>query len=77
MNLLSWKCWRLGNLRTVNALKEVTKREDPKVVFLMETKSNREWMIMVRINGSSRMDFLCLAMVQVEVWRYYGRRRFV
>ena len=48
MNLLSWNCWGLGNLRTVNALKEVIKKEAPKIVFLMETKSNKEWMVMVR-----------------------------
>ena len=48
MNLLSWNCQELGNLRTINALKEVIKKEDPKLVFLIETKSNMEWMIMVR-----------------------------
>ena len=48
MNLLSWNCRGLGNLWTVNALKEVVKKEDPKVVFLMETKSNEVWMKMVR-----------------------------
>ena len=47
MNLLSWNCRELGNLRTVNALKEVIKKEAPKIVFLMETKSNKEWMVMV------------------------------
>ena len=32
----------------VNALKTVVKNEEPKIVFLMETKSNKDWMIMVR-----------------------------
>ena len=48
MNLLSWNCRGLGNLRTVNALSEVVKKEEPKIVFLMETKSNRDWMVMVK-----------------------------
>ena len=48
MNLLSWNCRGLGNFRTVNALKEIIKKEPPKIVFLMETKSNKEWMVMVR-----------------------------
>ena len=42
MNLISWNCGRLGNSRTVNALKEVIRIEKPKIVFLMETKSNRD-----------------------------------
>ena len=47
MNLLSWNCRGLGNPQTVNALKKVVKNEEPKIVFLMETKSNKDWMIMV------------------------------
>ena len=47
MNLLSWNCRGLGNLWTVNALKEVVKKEDPKIVFLMETKLNEDWVKMV------------------------------
>ena len=47
MSLLSWNCRGLRNLRSVNALKEVVKREDPNIVFLMETKSNEDWIVMV------------------------------
>ena len=38
MSLLRWNCRGLGNLRSVNASKEVVEREDPNIVFLMETK---------------------------------------
>lgn len=48
MNLLSWNCRGFGNLRKVNALKEVIKKDKPKIFFLMETKSNEDWMVMVR-----------------------------
>ena len=48
MNLLSWNYWGLRNLRTVNALSEVVRKEEPKIVFLMETKSNWDWMVMVK-----------------------------
>ena len=48
MILLSWNCRGLGNLRTVKALEKVVKKEDTNIVFLMETKSNREWMEQVR-----------------------------
>ena len=48
MNLLSWNCRGLRNLQTVNAMSEVVKKEEPKIVFLMKTKSNREWMVMVK-----------------------------
>ena len=48
MSLLSWNCRRLGNLQTVKALEKVIKQEEPKIVFLMETKSDREWIVKVR-----------------------------
>ena len=48
MSLLSWNCRGLGNLRTVKALEKVVKKEEPKIVFLMETKSKREWLEKVK-----------------------------
>ena len=48
MILLSWNCRGLGNLWTVKALEKVVKKEDPNIVFLMKTKSNREWMEKVK-----------------------------
>ena len=48
MSLLSWNCRGLGNLQTVKALEKVVKKEDPNIVFLMETWSNREWMEQVK-----------------------------
>ena len=47
MNLLNWNCQGLRNPQTVNALKKVVKKEEPKIVFLMEMKSNKDWMVMV------------------------------
>ena len=44
MSLISWNCRGLGNLRTVKALQKVINKEDPAIVFLMETKSDLEWM---------------------------------
>ena len=38
MNIMSWNCRVLGNPWTVQALKRVIKKEDPSLVFLMETK---------------------------------------
>ena len=48
MNLISWNYRGVGNSRIVNVLKEVIRIEKPKIVFLMETKSNRDWMEKVR-----------------------------
>lgn len=48
MNLLSWNYRGLENLWTVYALKKVIKKKDPKIVFLVETKSNEDWMVMVQ-----------------------------
>ncbi|XP_075662877.1 uncharacterized protein LOC142632324 [Castanea sativa] len=50
MSLLSWNCWGLRSPQTVNALKEVIRIEEPKIVFLMETKSDRDWMVKIRDN---------------------------
>ena len=44
MTLLSWNSRGLGNLRTVKALEKVIKKEEPTIVFLMETKLNTKWM---------------------------------
>ena len=38
MSALSWNCRGLGNPLTVNALHKIVKKEDPTLVFLMETK---------------------------------------
>ena len=47
MNLLSWNYRGFGNPCIVNALKEMIRLEDPKIVFLMETKLDRDWMVNV------------------------------
>ena len=38
MSLLSW------NIRAIQALQKVINKEDPAIVFLMEKKSDLEWM---------------------------------
>ena len=48
MNLISWNCRGLGNLRTIKALEKAINKEEPIIVFLMETKSNRDWMNYVK-----------------------------
>ena len=42
MSLISWNCRGLGNSRTVKALQKVIQREEPILVFLMETKLNKD-----------------------------------
>ena len=42
MSLISWNCRGLGNPRTVKALQKVIQREEPILVFLMETKLNKD-----------------------------------
>ena len=48
MSLLSWNCRELRNRRIVRALVKVINKQDPNIVFLMETKSGLDWMIKVR-----------------------------
>lgn len=38
----------LGNLQTVKALQRVINKEDPAIIFLMEMKSDLDWMVKVR-----------------------------
>ena len=58
MSLLSWNCRGLGNPQTVNALKKVIRLEDPNLVFLMETKSNEEWVKIVRNQCGFKDSFI-------------------
>ena len=50
MNLLSWNCRGLGNSQTVHALRGLVNRNDPKFIFLMETKINT-----IRMDGVRRI----------------------
>ena len=47
MSLLSWNYRRLRNCRIVRALVKVINKQDPNIVFLMETKSGLDWMLKV------------------------------
>ena len=47
MSLLSWNCRGLGNLQTVNTLAKVVNKEEPIIVFLMETKLKKEWLDLI------------------------------
>jgi len=58
MSLLSWNCRGLGNFQTVNALKKVIRIEDSIIVFLIETKSNEDWMKMVRDQCGFKQNFV-------------------
>ena len=42
MNIISWNYWELGNLRTVHALEKVVNKEEPHIVFLIETKVDKK-----------------------------------
>jgi len=49
MNLLSWNCRELGNLRTVQNLHQLVKDKKPDVVFLMETICTTKFMEGLRV----------------------------
>lgn len=38
MSIISWNCQGLGAVLTVKNLREVVRKEKPRIVFLMETK---------------------------------------
>ena len=47
MSLLSWNCRGFGNRQTIRALVKVINKQDPNIVFSMETKYGLEWMFKV------------------------------
>ena len=48
MSLLSWNCRGLRNLRSVNALAKVVNKEEPIIVFLMETRLKKDWLDLIK-----------------------------
>jgi len=48
----------LGNLRTVKTLEKIANKKDPVIVFLMDTKSNREWMSEVKDKCNMKNGFI-------------------
>ena len=44
MRAISWNCWGLGNPRSVRVLHDLVRCWNPKIVFLMETKSKKNHM---------------------------------
>ena len=49
MSIISWNCQGLRNLRTIRALEKVVNKEEPDIVFLMETKvDKKEWIDKVK-----------------------------
>jgi hypothetical protein len=86
MNLLSWNCWGLGNLRTVRELRRMVKDKKPKIVFLMETKARAKRMERVRsqlgfehmlvvdyVGKSGGLALLWTTEVDVEIQNYSYR----
>ena len=52
MRIMSWNCRGLGNPRAVRALKKLIKRQDPTLVFLMETRKKAHEMNKLKNLGS-------------------------
>ena len=66
MSLLSWNCQGLGNLWTVKALERAIKKEDPIIVFLMETKLCKEWIDKVKEECNLKQSWV------VQQWKEWG-----
>ena len=58
MSLLSWNCRGLGNLRIVNALAKVVHKEEPIIVFLMETKLKKDWIDLIKEKCNMKNCFI-------------------
>ncbi|BFG30761.1 hypothetical protein CerSpe_170350 [Prunus speciosa] len=56
MNLLSWNCQGLGNPSTIQALSSLIRQQDPKLVFLSETRCNKSKLEIIKFRlGFSKM----------------------
>ena len=62
MKILAWNCRRLGNQLVVQDLVDIVQAQDPSIVFLSETWSNREQMVCIK----ERLDFGDLCIVSNE-----------
>ena len=58
MNIISWNCRGLGNLRAVLALHNLVKSQGPKILFLMETKLDVHEMELIRIKLQFKYCFI-------------------
>ena len=48
MKLLAWNCKGLGNQPAIQELVDIVRAQDPRVVFLFETWSDREQMVRIK-----------------------------
>jgi exonuclease III len=62
MNIISWNCRGLGNLRTVRELHRMVKQKKPILVFLMETKLRHDRMEAIRrkLEFPNMLDVDCI-----------------
>ena len=64
MKILAWNCKGLGNQLAVQELFDIVQAQDPSIVFLSETWSDREQMVCIK----ERLDFGDLCIVPNEGW---------
>ena len=62
MKILAWNCKGLGNQLAVQELFDIVQAQDPSIVFLSETWSDREQMVCIK----ERLDFGDLCIVPNE-----------
>ena len=74
MSLLSWNCRGLGNLRIVNALAKVVNKEEPIIVFLMETKLKKDWLDLIKEKCKIKNCLLFLVLEVVVVIYCCGKK---
>ena len=86
MSCLSWNCRGLGNPQTEDELVAKVSNKDPKMVFLMETKSEKSTIerigrktqltntfVVPRVNNGGSLALLWKTDFQVDVQSYYER----
>ena len=52
MKVISWNCQGIGSALIVQALRELRRKYDPNLVFLMETRNGRE--VLEKVKGRMR-----------------------
>ena len=72
MNLLAWIYRGLRNRQVVDELVELVQAKGPTIMFLSETRSDREHMKWVRCRLKFDGCFTFLVVEEGEVWLCYG-----
>lgn len=77
MKLISWNCQGLGSALTIHALKALVAKEEPDLIFLMETKNRTDVLQRLQTRLNFQLSFVLdpLGLAGGTLMMYYTRGR--